>query len=180
MNILYSLLMIAACVLFIRFARRKSISGKSSFTITPFFIVWVIFLILAAMFFVLTRIGMDHSSQAAGKSKSADETIIDSLQGKEVFQRKCASCHVAPERHVTDQFVFDNLFDKLPKPPEDYFIRFIKNGKVLKASGDRYALRLAKSWNSDYDHAFQDSLSNQDLENLIVYIKVAVKQKRHE
>jgi hypothetical protein len=131
-----------------------------------------------------------NPKQDAGKSKSLEESTEDSLQikgladkfrqGKETFQIKCAACHIAPERHVTDQYVFDNLFDRLPKPSEDYFIRFIKNGKVLKASGDSYAKKLAEHWNSNYDHVFQDTLSNQDLENLIFYIKVAIRQKHHE
>jgi hypothetical protein len=76
--------------------------------------------------------------------------------------------------------MFDNLFDKLPKPSEDYFIRFIKNGKALKASGDSYAQKLAEFWESNYDHSFQDTFSNQDFENLIIYIKVAIIQKRRE
>ena len=131
-----------------------------------------------------------NSRQDTGKSKSTDESTAGSLQiegladkyrqGKETFQIKCAECHIAPERHVTDQYMFDNLFDRLPKPSEDYFIRFIMNGKVLKSSGDRYAKKLAEFCNSSYDHVFLDALSNHDLENLIIYIKVAIKQKHHE
>lgn len=64
-------------------------------------------------------------------------------QGKETFQIKCAECHIAPERHVTDQYMFENPFDILPKPSKDYFIRFIMNGNVLRSSGDRYAKKLA-------------------------------------
>jgi mono/diheme cytochrome c family protein len=175
MNILYSVLMIVACILFICFAQQKSKTGKSDFTIAPFFVAWLIFLIPAAFLFVFIRFGMDQISPKAGKSKSAFDSADKYLQGKKIFQAKCSACHVAPEKPVTDQLAFDNLFDRLPKPSEDYFIQFIKNGKVLKASGDKYALKLAEIWDTKYDHAFQDSLSNQDLENLIVYIKEAMK-----
>jgi hypothetical protein len=131
-----------------------------------------------------------NSKRDTEKSKSLDNSTEDSLQikrladkfqqGKETFRTKCTVCHIAPERHITDQYLFDNLFDRLPKPSEDYFIRFIKNGKVLKASGDSYAIKLAESWNSDYDHVFQDTLSSREMENLIIYIKGAIKQKHHE
>jgi mono/diheme cytochrome c family protein len=116
-----------------------------------------------------------NTREDAGKSISTDELSGKYRQGKEIFQIKCAACHVAPEKHATDQLVFDNLFDRLPRPSEDYFIRFIKNGKTLKVSGDSYALKLAEVWKSDYKHDFQNTLSNYDLENLIVYIKVAAK-----
>jgi Cytochrome c len=131
-----------------------------------------------------------NSRQDSSTTKSSVKSPGDSLQiqglinkyrqGKEKFQIKCAACHVALERHVTDQYIFDGLFDKLPKPSDDYFIRFIKNGKALKESGDKYSQKLAEDWNSNYDHVFQETLSNQDLENLLIYIKVAIKQKYRE
>ena len=144
-------------------------------------------LLLALFLNSLISCNTRHDS---GKAKSADPLTEDSLQikelavqyraGKETFLLKCAACHDAPERHVTDQYIFDNLFDRMPKPSEDYFIKFIKNSKDLKASGDSYALKLAEMWNTDYDHAMQDTLSNQDLGNLIVYIKIAIKQNHRE
>jgi hypothetical protein len=116
-----------------------------------------------------------NTKQDDANSKSLFVSEADSLQikeltdkyrqGKVTFQIKCAACHDAPEKHVTDQYIFDNLFDRMPKPSEDYFIKFIKNSKDLKASGDSYALKLAELWNNDYDHALQDTLSNQDLGN---------------
>jgi hypothetical protein len=94
-------------------------------------------------------------------------------QGKLVFSRFCTGCHTAPERHATDQYTFDKLFDRLPQPSEDYFIKFIQDTKALKTSGDKYALEISKTWSSDYNHNFKDSLSKQDFFNLIAYIKAA-------
>jgi hypothetical protein len=97
-------------------------------------------------------------------------------QGKQSFQKLCDDCHVAPERHMTDQYLFDNLFERLPAPPEEYFIKFIQDSKLLTSSGDQYSKRLHEIWNQDYEHHFRDSLSEQDFHNLIIYIKVAAKQ----
>jgi hypothetical protein len=67
--------------------------------------------------------------QTTTDSFQIEELTEKYRQGKEIFQAKCAACHIAPERHFTDQMIFDNLFERLPKPSEDYFIQFIKNGK---------------------------------------------------
>gem|GEM_PF-4185732 len=60
MNLLYSFLIIGTCVLFIGWAPRRSKSGKSEFKIGPFLIAWMIFLVLAVLFYLFIRIGMDH------------------------------------------------------------------------------------------------------------------------
>ena len=155
------------------------LNSKKTATISTLLLV----IFLESLFACNTRQG-DAKSKSLYVSK-ADSLQIHELadkyrQGNETFQMKCAACHNAPEKHFTDDYVFNNLFNRLPKPSEDYFIRFIKNSKVLKASGDDYALRLAELWNSNYDHAFQDSFSDQELDNLIFYIKIAIKQNHRE
>jgi hypothetical protein len=60
LELLYSLLLIAACVVFFGWVRRKSKSGKSGFSITPFLVGGLIVLVFIVLFFVLTRFGMDH------------------------------------------------------------------------------------------------------------------------
>jgi hypothetical protein len=105
------------------------------------------------------------------------QVASDYGQGKQAFKRLCNTCHFAPERHVTDQYTFDEIFERLPAPSEDYFVRFISDSKSLKTSGDEYAKRLSEVWNSDFEHQFKDSMTNKDFRALITYIKIAAKQK---
>ena len=113
---------------------------------------------------------------------SLDSSALNKLaanykQGKLLFKQYCSACHFDPETRFGDGLVFDNLFERLPSPPEDYFIKFIQNSKLLKSSGDKYSQQLSKVWNSDFEHYFKDDLMQQDFNDLIVYLKVATKQK---
>jgi hypothetical protein len=75
----------------------------------------------------------------------------DYLKGKQIFSKFCIGCHAPLERRVTDQYVFDNLFDRLPKPPEEYFRKFIQDSRKMKDSGDKQLQELAKEFSSNYD-----------------------------
>jgi cytochrome c2 len=98
-------------------------------------------------------------------------------EGKQLFAKYCNTCHYVPDKDVLDQYLFDNLFERLPAPAEDYFIKYISDSKSLKASGNQYAKQVDVVWNSAYEHKFRDSLSIKDFSNLITYIKVAAKQR---
>jgi len=122
-----------------------------------------------------------------GKSRFVAKSSLDSsdlnklaatyAHGKDLFKKYCNACHSAREKKVTDQFIFDNIFERLPTPSEEYFIKFIQDSKLLKSSGDKYAQDFSKDWSSSYEHYFKDSLEEKDFDDLIVYIKVAAKQK---
>jgi cytochrome c2 len=113
-------------------------------------------------------------------SDSNEKHLADSAkyhEGQLTFRKYCNTCHVAPERNVTDQYLFDNLFERLPSPAEQYFIKYIQDSKSLKSSGDKYAINLDKTWSQDYEHNFKDSLSQSNFSDLITYIKEAAKLK---
>jgi len=97
--------------------------------------------------------------------------------GKNIFKKYCNDCHFSPERIVFDQYSFDRLFDRLPTPAEDYLVRYLKNSKELKLSGDKYALQLDEIWDSNYEHSFEGTLNQKDFLDLINYIKTAVEQR---
>lgn len=127
-----------------------------------------------------------NDNQHGGNSSIATNTLDSSRikiladnydKGKNVFKRYCNECHAVPDSKTTDQYLFDNLFDRLPSPAEEYFVKYIRDSRVIKDSGDIYAKKVAETWNSDYEHNFKDSLSLPDFNNLIIYIKVAATQK---
>ena len=105
------------------------------------------------------------------------EVLKSFTSGKIIFQKHCSYCHAPPDEFAWDAYTFDHLFERLPKPPEDYFMRYIQDSKKLKMAGDSYANKLDTTYNSDYEHNFKDTLSEQDMEDLIVFIKVGVELK---
>ena len=123
----------------------------------------------------------NHDKSSSVDIKADTLKILDLVdnynKGKETFKTECIICHATPSSKMTGQFAFSQLFDRLPKPSEEYFIKFILNSENLKSSGDIYAKRLAEVYNSKYEHIFQDVLSNKDLANLIIYIKTSIKER---
>jgi hypothetical protein len=91
--------------------------------------------------------------------------------GNEIFQLHCTPCHVNPEIHAIDANTFDKIFERYPSPGELYFTKYIQNSKALKKSGDLYAIALDKYNSSDYEHLFIETLTDHDIQDLIIFIK---------
>lgn len=132
---------------------------------------------------LLFLIGCDSNSAKNKASQIDTSEVAKSIaiyeSGKNLFTRFCIKCHHTPDSREKDQYMFDNLFERLPSPQENYFIKFIQDSKELKKSGDKYAIGVSKEWDSNYDHKFKDRLSIDDFANLILYIKLATKSKSH-
>ena len=140
---------------------------------------------LLLFFLVAVLVGCDSGRDKNPRSTDVIGSQIDSTefkqaalqysQGRQLFKSYCNTCHYAPEKNVLDQYIFDDLFQRLPTPAEDYFIQYISDSKALKASGNQYAKRVDEIYNSAYEHHFKDSLSTSDFSNLVTYIKIAAK-----
>lgn len=120
-----------------------------------------------------------HISTTEEIKSQADSIRLKSIvfsykEGKQLFSRYCNTCHLAPEINKTDQYLFDNLFERLPAPAEDYFFSYISDSKALKESGNVYTKQVDDVWNNAFEHQFKDSLSKYDFYHLITYIKIAV------
>ena len=106
------------------------------------------------------------------------EANVESYKnGKEIFKKHCNTCHVAPERQVTDQLVFDGIFERLPKPAESYFTEYVLYNQALLDIKDEYAVNVHKMTSNPFVHNYRDSISLMDIQNIIAYIKVGAKLK---
>ena len=103
------------------------------------------------------------------------ETITAFVNGKSIFNKHGNMCHSGPgARH---DFIFDRIFERMPAPSEDYFIKFVGDSKSLKTNGDSYIKDMTgKLSTMNFDHNFKDSLSIQNFKDLIIYIRVGKKQ----
>jgi hypothetical protein len=142
-----------------------------------------VFLSLAVINFCSCNSGKVDSIKSTQEIRNEKDTIefkrvaSNYSEGKLLFSRFCNACHVAPESHKLDQYLFDHLFERLPTPPEEYFIKYLCDSKKLKQSGNEYAKQVDAVWDNDYEHRFKDSLSNKDFSDLITYIKIAARQR---
>ena len=161
-------------------------SKKSIHLCEPFYFLMSLFprairlvILLHPLFVVMSVVScenMDQNSLYASNAR-VKELAGQYYQGQNIFKQNCMDCHALPGKVSTDQFIFNNLFDRLPQPSEEYFAKYIEDSKQLKVSGNKYALDIAKAWHSAYEHNFKSNLSQKDIDNLIVYIKVAETRK---
>jgi hypothetical protein len=107
-------------------------------------------------------------------STHTKKLVADFRKGKILFADNCAACHISPEGTKTGINMFEHLFEKLPSPAEEYFAKYIRDGKALRESGDKYSSDLYEKFNQTFDHVFT-KLSQDDVDQLIVYIKIADK-----
>jgi|GEM_PF-1891223 len=111
-------------------------------------------------------------------STYAMQKVEEFKKGKILFSENCTGCHFPPEKQVSDQYMFENLFEKLPAPAEDYFAKYIRDDAALRKSGDKYSNALYENYNRAYSHAFS-KFSQNDIDQLIIYIRVADKAKQN-
>lgn len=118
----------------------------------------------------------------SGNNSSERQTIIsDSLEEKSIasykagevlFKQHCAACHGLPGKMIDGPTLFDNLFERLPQPADQYFVTFVMNGKILKESGDTYYNQLQKTYrNTNIEHDYSTKISDAELRNIMLYIK---------
>jgi cytochrome c2 len=107
-------------------------------------------------------------------SAYTSQKVEEFKKGKVLFYDKCSACHMSPEGTKTGLNILDRVFERLPAPAEEYFAKYIRDGATLRKSGDTYANELYEKFNHTFDHAF-NRFSQNDIDQLIVYIKVADK-----
>lgn len=93
--------------------------------------------------------------------------------GKVYFFQNCNKCHHNPLNKARD---IDWMANSVMQPqnfPENYFINFVKDSKALKDTGDRRAIGIDEEYDSDYEHKFGLTLSDTDIINIAVFLKVA-------
>src|SRR5579871_1912202 len=143
-----------------------------------FQILKLLIVLLFAMIFAIVSMSCNDNqpkNKILADTLKAKNFATNYTKGKLIFDKFCNGCHTPPEKKATDQIMFDNLFEKLPSPFEEHFIKYIKNSKSLKDAGDNFAKELSKVYNSTYEHNFADKLTDEEFYNLIVYMKVATK-----
>lgn len=91
----------------------------------------------------------------------------DVAAGEKLFKINCASCH-----KVTDQKLvgpgLKGLADRVPKPAEEWLIKWIKNSQALVKAGDAYAVKIFEEYNKSVMPA--QALSDDEVKSVLAYI----------
>lgn len=97
----------------------------------------------------------------------------NALKGKVVFKKHCSACHNIEKGSEKN---FSHIFEIYKSMGDEHlFEKFITDSKSVKKSGNAYFLKLDKEYNIDYEHFFKDSLSQNNVYNLITYLKIYTK-----
>ncbi|NML38118.1 cytochrome c [Chitinophaga sp. G-6-1-13] len=128
---------------------------------------------------VLTAIGLitysscHQSPPTPVKTDSTEIKLVAGFQqGEALFRRYCASCHRSPKRGGHHNEMLVGLFERMPAPSTQYFIRYIQDSRALEQAGDQYAVAVARDYNHTANHHFRDSMTVAEMRSLIVYIRV--------
>jgi cytochrome c oxidase cbb3-type subunit III len=92
----------------------------------------------------------------------------DAVQGKKIYDGNCAACH-----SMDADVVGPALKDVHERRGDEWLVKFIKNSQDLIQSGDADAVAVYEQFKKMPMPAFEGSLSDEDINHVIAYIKEA-------
>ena len=90
----------------------------------------------------------------------------DAVAGKAIFEGNCQTCH-----SMDADVVGPALKDAHKRRGDEWLVKFIKNSQELVQAGDKDAVAIFEKFNKIPMPAFGSSLSDEDVANVIAYIK---------
>ncbi|MFD2999521.1 c-type cytochrome [Pontibacter toksunensis] len=92
----------------------------------------------------------------------------DAVEGKKVFEANCTVCH-----SLEADVVGPALKDVHKRRGDEWLVKFIKNSQELVKSGDKDAVAIFEKFHKVPMPSFASTLSEEDITNVIAYIKEA-------
>ena len=90
----------------------------------------------------------------------------DAVAGKAIFEGNCTACH-----SLDADVVGPALKDVHKRRGDEWLTKFIKNSQELVQAGDKDAVAVYEKFNKVPMPAFGSSLSEDDVANVIAFIK---------
>jgi len=91
--------------------------------------------------------------------------------GAKLFKQNCAVCHASH----TDQRLtgpgLKGVFDRVPKPADEWLIKWILNNEKLIKSGDPYANKIYNEYNKAAMTVFEGQLTENDVKDILAFLK---------
>lgn len=90
--------------------------------------------------------------------------------GKSLLKEHCAACHGTDGHRPEPDFLFTNLFERLPEPSQEYFLRFVRNSDELLKEKDPYYMKLDSLFSISIQHQYKDKLTEKELKAIMAYL----------
>ena len=95
---------------------------------------------------------------------------LNAQDGAKIFKQNCAVCHSLGDNKVTGPGLA-GVAGRVPKPADEWLVKWIKNNNKVIASGDAYAKGLVAA-NGGLDGMSEfEYLSDGELKSLVAYIQ---------
>ncbi len=92
-------------------------------------------------------------------------------EGEKLFKLNCAVCHTSHTDQALTGPGLKDVFTRIPKPAEEWFINYTLNcDSVLKAK-DVYAKKLRKDYPDQRMTVFIGYLTRKDVEEIMYFVK---------
>ncbi|TAL60173.1 MAG: c-type cytochrome [Bacteroidetes bacterium] len=90
--------------------------------------------------------------------------------GGKIFKQNCSRCHKLDETKLTGPGM-KGVFDRVPKPADEWLFKWIKNNKEVMMSGDAYGLKVFNDNAKQNMDVFDGVISDDEIKAVIAYIK---------
>jgi len=87
----------------------------------------------------------------------------DKSNGATLFKKNCAVCHATIDDQNYNGPTMKGIADRLPKPSQEYFIKYTLNNEKVFLSGDAYAAMLRGKYKDQRMTVFEGVLTEQDI-----------------
>lgn len=95
--------------------------------------------------------------------------------GKKLFEQNCTTCH-----KIGEKVIGPNLEGVTKRHSQEWILGFIKNSAKMVADGDDEAVKIWKKFGKTEMTAFEGTLSDQNIQSIIAYLKVAKPEKKQD
>jgi len=91
--------------------------------------------------------------------------------GAKLFKQNCAVCHYSHSDQKLTGPGLKGVFDRVPKPAEEWLIKWILNNEKLIKSGDPYANKIYNEYNKAAMTVFEGQLTENDVKDILAFLK---------
>lgn len=91
--------------------------------------------------------------------------------GAKLFKQNCAVCHASHTDQKLTGPGLKGIFDRVPKPADEWLIKWILNNEKLIKSGDAYANKVYNDNNKAAMTVFEGQLSENDVKDILAFLK---------
>lgn len=98
-------------------------------------------------------------------------------KGYRLFKQNCAVCHVGRSDQRLVGPGLKGMSDRLPKPTEEWFIKYTLNSDSVFKSGDKYAKKLKAEYTGYEKPIFSGNLTTEQVKLIYSYLLSSPRQR---